>query len=642
MKPPITPVHLISALLLALSACGGGGGGGGDSSSGGGSSGGGTTTVTLSGIAAAGAPLGNAKVTVLDASGTSLGTTTSHPSEGSYSLTLSKTPTAPLLIQVSGMDAAGNPQLLHSIVSSAASSMVAHVTPLSDAIVALSLGSEPRTVFAAPSTAALAPLSSAAAAQTFLKTLIKSQLTDLKVSDPTTLNLLTDASFAANKGTHDLLIESLRVGYVRTSKGVDQLLLANKLQPNNPAEVLVDLAVAKTELAKSSGATPATAVVSTLKATTSAATTLGNLGSMDELGAALNKLISQGPGSTAVLADPLLSLYTTHDSRSANDLALLLAGYAVTNRQLGRFTVTGCADDQLASGDCKKVLVAAPVSDSTGKVVELFFDTLSYKATPATGMTKWSLVGNGRKRELAANPLHWIAFEPDGSVSSTVMPNPAAGVQVLVQALDYATPPNLLQSSATVQTPGGYSIPLAYCGRLYLCVSNVPGSTSATASGGIADTALLQSSLGWIGNMDALRSAKYQFSMTVGTTPETKAVYLRAEVPAETPASSRFPKLSVASSSSPFLASTALAGFTADWSSWSKANPDLRLVGLRAVFSDSNGNQRIADYPLPLPPTTELVLGKPPLAFNATKLEYWLTAQDSQGRRLFSRYLPKF
>lgn len=637
MKPLVLTRHAVLPLLLALSACGGGGGGG-DSSSGGGTTP--TTPITLSGVAAVGAPLGNGQVTVLDASGTSIGTATTHPSDGSYSITLTKAPTAPLLLQVRGQDASGNLQLLYSTVSTSATTMVAHITPLTDAVVGLSLGAEPRTQFASPTAASLANLSLAAGAQTFLKTLIKNQLTDLKVTDPTTLNLLTDSSFAANKGAHDLLIESLKLCYSRNNKGVDQLLVSNKLLPANTIEVQVDLPTAKTELAKTTSGTPATAIVSTLKVASSAATTLGNIGTLDDLGAALNKLIAQGPTAATIAADPLLSLYVTHDSRVAADLASKLAEYAGANRQLGRFLITGCADDNLASGDCKKVLVAAPVSDSSGAVVEFFADAVSYKATATTGMTKWSLVGNGRKRELALYPLYWLALEPEGTVSSSVTPNPSAGVQVLAQGRDLASAP--IQSSATVQTPGGYSIPLAYCSRPYLCVTNLPGSTSATATGSIADHALLASSLGWIGSMDALRGAKYQFSMTIGTTPETKAVYLRAEVPLEAPALARFPTLSAASSSSPFLAATVLAGYTADWTAWATANPDLRLVSLRAAVSGSGGVQRIFEYPLPALNTTKLTIPTPPLGFTATRIEYWLTAQDAQGRRFATRYLPRF
>ncbi|MDI4634028.1 hypothetical protein J7U46_13300 [Pelomonas sp. V22] len=636
---PLALVRLVPlALLLAVSACGGGGGSSSDSGGGGTTP---TTPITLSGIAAVGAPLGNAQVSVIDASGAAVGTATTHPSEGSYSITLSKLPTAPLLIQARGLDAAGNLQLLHSTVGTAATSMVAHITPLSDAIVGLSLGAEPRGQFATPTAASLANLSLAAGAQTFLKTLIKSQLTDLKVTDPTTLSLLTDSAFAANKGAHDLLIESLKLGYSRNSKGVDQLLISNKLLPTNTIEVQVDLPTAKTELAKTTTGTPATAIVSTLKATTSAATTLGNIGSLDDLGAALNKLIAQGGTAATMAADPLLSLYVSHDSRLAADLAAKLAGYASANRQLGRFLITGCADDQLASGDCKKVLVAAPVSDSTGTLVEFFADAVSYKATAATGMTKWSLVGNGRKRELALYPLYWLALEADGTASTSVTPNPSAGVQVLVQGQDLASPPAQLQTSATVQTPGGYSIPLAYCSRPYLCVSSTPGATSATATGGIADHALLASSLGWIGSMDALRGAKYQFSMTIGTTPETKAVYLRAEVPLEAPASARFPTLNGIGTSSPLLASAALSGLKVDWSNWLTANPDLRLISLRGVFSASGATTRIVEYTLPLVFKDPITLPVPPL-LTATRMEYWLTAQDAQGRRFVTRYLAKF
>ena len=158
------------ALTLLLASCGGGGGGGSGSS-------GSSTPPTLRGVAATGAPLVNAAVSVVDGQGKSVGTATTHPADGSYSLTLSSTsPAAPLFIQVRGMDATGAMQVLHSTVPTVSSAMVAHVTPLTNAIVALALGTEPAPVFAAASSSGsqLTQLASAApAAGTFLKTLVR-------------------------------------------------------------------------------------------------------------------------------------------------------------------------------------------------------------------------------------------------------------------------------------------------------------------------------------------------------------------------------------------------------------------------------------------------------------------------------------
>ncbi|MBW8893127.1 MAG: hypothetical protein JF617_13700, partial [Burkholderiales bacterium] len=121
------------ALTLLLTACGGGGGGGSsppvlD------------TPPTLRGIAATGAPLVNAQVSVVDGQGKAVGTATTHAADGSYSLTLSvNNPAAPLFIQARGMDASGSMQVLHSTVPAISAAMVGHVTPLTNAVVALAL-----------------------------------------------------------------------------------------------------------------------------------------------------------------------------------------------------------------------------------------------------------------------------------------------------------------------------------------------------------------------------------------------------------------------------------------------------------------------------------------------------------------------
>ncbi|MGS0757815.1 hypothetical protein ACVBEH_26000, partial [Roseateles sp. GG27B] len=110
-------VTATTAAALLLAACGGGS----KSSADTGSTASAVTTFsaapTLSGVAAVGAPLTGAALRVLDATGAAVGSTTTHAADGSYSLTLNtKTLTGPLLLQVRGMDAAGNNVVLHSAV----------------------------------------------------------------------------------------------------------------------------------------------------------------------------------------------------------------------------------------------------------------------------------------------------------------------------------------------------------------------------------------------------------------------------------------------------------------------------------------------------------------------------------------------
>ncbi|RZL49094.1 MAG: hypothetical protein EOP71_03030, partial [Variovorax sp.] len=207
-----------------------------------------TTPPTLRGVAATGAPLVNAQITVLDGQGKSVGTASTHAADGSYNVTLNViSPAPPLFIQARGMDASGSMQVLHGTVPAISAAMVGHVTPLSNAVVALALGTEPAPVFANATSngSQLTQMATAApAAGEFLKTLIKTQMTDLKVTDAKALDLLADSSFAANKGSHDLLIESVRVDLARTSRNVPVLQIGNKFLAAPTAEVVVELPTA--------------------------------------------------------------------------------------------------------------------------------------------------------------------------------------------------------------------------------------------------------------------------------------------------------------------------------------------------------------------------------------------------------------
>lgn len=640
-----------AALLLGLAACGSGGGSSSDGGTGEPGPASGPTVFSvdpsLSGVAAVGTPLTNARILVLDGKGVAVGSGSSSAADGSYKITLSsKSLSAPLLLQLRGLDAAGSPQVLHSavpVLSATAPAMVAHITPLSNAIVALSLGSDPQAVFAAPTqnAAAVAAVATAASgAAGFVKTLVKTQLSDLKFANTAALDLLADPGFAANKSAQDLLLESLRVNVAKSSKGVLQLQLSNKLQAGVAAEVVVELATAQAELLKTTASAPANAIVSTLKATTSPTATLANLGALDDLSAALNKLIAQGANASTIAASPLLASYDQHNGRLKAGVGARLADYASKNRQFGRWMLTGCADDVVTGGLCKRVLVSAPISDSSGSVVDVFSDAISYNKTSSTGSV-WNLIGNGKKLELAVYPLAFQALSADGTPSSALVPNPALGIQLLIQAQDGASAAKLLDT-ATVQTPGGFSIPLGYCGQAQLCISSTPGSSSLIPTGGLADTALQQSSVGWLGSADTVRNAKYIANYSLAGAAESRPVYLPADVPAELP-QARFPALDGVSASQPLRAGQFLVGTALSWATWAAANPDMRLISIRTVLSvaeDASQAPLIQDGTPPLPPASGLSLAgiSVPDAYLPTRYELWLGAQDSAGRRYFTRY----
>jgi hypothetical protein len=645
---------LAFAVISGLGACGGGG----SASSSASSAASGATSgaasgvasgaasapapdLVLSGVAAVGAPLGSAQVSVVDAKGKSLGTTSTRGVDGVYSLVLgSKTPTGPLFVQARGVDAAGNPQVLHSTVATPAAAMVANITPLSDAAVALALGTDPRPVFnaAADNTTLLASLGQAKAAGDFLKTVIKNQLSDLKITDATKVDLFGDVAFAANKGSGDLLVESLRVVLGKGPKGEQQLQLGAKLLNTLAPEVIIDLATAKAELAKTTGATPANAITTTVKVTSSFAALVPNLGVLDDLGAAINRLIAQGSSSAVLAASPLLASYVRHNGRQPSDLADLLATYAARNWQLGRFLVTGCADDKAITGNCTRVQVAALVTDSSGAVTDLFNDVVGYTAKPAAGVLNWGLVGNGRKLDFSVRATSWLARGADGTPASATAPsgNPSAGVQLLLQGQD--SQGNEVLQSATVQTPSGFSIALAGCVQPRLCISAATGATSVPATGALGDTLLQPATVGWVGGADTVRNARYQASYTLDGAAETRVALLGGDLSANGGNAARYPSLDGVSATAPLSRSALAAGLTLTWANWAAANPELRLTGVQvvlrqdAVFSSS-------DVPV-LPGVNRVTL--PAMVDDPaqpwTSAELWLHSQDSLGRRLVSRY----
>jgi hypothetical protein len=632
---------LAFTLTLLLASCGGGGGGDG-----------GTPPLekppTLRGVAATGAPLVNAQISVVDGQGKAVGTATTHAADGSYNLTLSvNNPAAPLFIQARGLDAAGTMQLLHATVPTISAAMVGHVTPLTNAVVALSLGTEPAPVFKAAATSAsqLTQMASAsAAASDFLKTLVKNQLTDLKFTDPKTLDLLADATFAANKGAHDLLIESVRIDLARSRLNVPLLQIGNKFLAAPTAEVVVELTTAQTELLKTAG-TPANAITSTLKAATSATTLLGTLPGLDDLGAALNQLIAQGRDVSTILTNSLVSGYDKHNSRSKTDLAGTLAEYTTANRQFGRFQLLGCADDAPAAGNCAKVLVGAVISDSTGTVVDLFSDAVSYNKA-ATTTNKWNLIGNGKKLAVAVHPLGFLALTAEGTSSTAVSPNPGIGLQVEIQAQTPdpipVNPPVQLLSSATVQLPGGFSIPFGYCSRPHLCVSTTPGATNLIPTGGVGDLAIQRSAVGWIGSVDSVRGAKYIVSYSIAGAAETRNAWLRADVLGD-PAAARFPSVDGLATATPLAAASLLSGTLAiSWATWAAANPDLRLIEIKRVVTPAAGGApTVLETAAPLPPRTFATLSTAHTPVGTVTSELWLQAMDSQGRRFHTRYTAK-
>ena len=93
-----------------------------------------------------------------------------------------------------------------------------------------------------------------------------------------------------------------------------------------------------------------------------------SLPTIDALTASINNQIVQGANS-ATFTTALLGVYTQQDGRSKAAMADLLAAYAASNLQLGRWSLLGCVDDPIPTKGCTKFQAAALVINGAGQAV---------------------------------------------------------------------------------------------------------------------------------------------------------------------------------------------------------------------------------------------------------------------------------
>ncbi len=629
MRPTALSWLLALAASAVLAACGGGGGGGAATPSPGASTPAPSAAV-LRGVASVGAPLGGALVAVVDAKGTAVGSATAHPTDGSYSLTLSTaTPTLPLLLQARGRDAAGQWVMLHTVLTELSASTTAHITPLTQAHAALVLGADPHAAFLKPADSALPTATTAlsTAASDFLKTVIKTPLGDLKIT-ATALDLLSNSGFATAKSPADLLLEALRVGLDGNSS--PKLQLSSKFLASPAAEVEIDLATARAELLKTTGAVPANAITSTLKVTSGAATVLTNASLIDGVATTVNPMLARAApaddykalrtGSTVTDTNAVLYGYERHDGVDSDALAAQFAAWGAAGLQLGPLQVTGCADDVAKTGDCLRVLVAGALTDRNGAVKARLLNAVTYNTT----QKRWKLIGNGKYVALALRPSSLLRLDAQGR-SETSLPNPSAGVAIEV--------PDSGLTQTTAQAPSGFAVPLATCLRPLMCLST-PGATSTLSTGGLLDQFLQATTTSWLTGVDAQRGARYTLSYLRGTVSESRRAFLPATV--LLPAAARHPSLDGPSTSAPLTVAGLANGLSLKWGPWVAAQPDLRLIELRIVIRYAN---RADTFFLVIDGQTEVRLpGVSASSGTPTGHEIWLVAEDVRGQQLLTRY----
>jgi hypothetical protein len=228
-------LFLLPAAAAVLVACGGGGGGGGG--------GGIASTTVLSGTAATGAPIANAKVYIVDsagrvpagqdeASGTALVTTDAN---GQYALTNTMLSglSGPFMVRVVGqmLTESGDmgPAVFHAVTTGPAPGVAAtaNVTPLTEAHAALALGAQPSLAYGSSSAMQVVTPTRLAEANTTLLSALSS-VADFSanpnfVSDP--LDATPGAANTGDARKHDATLDQLSVS---VSNG--KIILADRNQ----------------------------------------------------------------------------------------------------------------------------------------------------------------------------------------------------------------------------------------------------------------------------------------------------------------------------------------------------------------------------------------------------------------------------
>ena len=213
---------LLSAMAALLIACGGGGGGGGNASAP-------PAPPSLSGIAAIGAAMANAKVTLKDSKGNTASTYADNGGNFSFSNVGGFTP--PIMLRAEAT-VDSTPYKLHSLLTSVTSTgnINLNVTPATEALTAKTLGGTPETAFDSSSGSGFKEAKSAklAAAKAKLMAALRDTLLAMDLNAEA-VDLMT-GKFAADQTGMDLLLDL--VEFSANSQG--EITLKDKKIKVNP------------------------------------------------------------------------------------------------------------------------------------------------------------------------------------------------------------------------------------------------------------------------------------------------------------------------------------------------------------------------------------------------------------------------
>lgn len=229
----------LAAILLG--SCGGGGGGAGSSGS------------SLSGVAATGAPMGAAEITVTCASGPPIMTTTS--ATGAWSVNLGLDNVVPCMVKASG----GTPPV--TLYSLAATTGNVNVTPLTNLVVAAAAGADPDAWISANASTLSVKLTELAVALPAAKAAVVQGLVDAGYSLPEQ-DFMTATFTPAVGDPLDDLLEAVAKGTQESGITYGQLVAQVASSGNAPVQIPKGDDLSPSEVASQPQLNSATVVVS--------------------------------------------------------------------------------------------------------------------------------------------------------------------------------------------------------------------------------------------------------------------------------------------------------------------------------------------------------------------------------------------
>jgi hypothetical protein len=429
---------LYATLFLLLTACGGGGGGGGSSS---------PTATSISGTAAAGAPI-IGTVTIKDSSTPFKTKTVTIAADGKYTIDVTGM-TAPFMMRADGT-VGGNSYSLYSAAVSTDVGGNINITPLTDLIVANIAGQIASTYFSSGNFSALTA-TDLAAQETALQARLQPILTAVGLGS--SLDLLR-ASFSTNHSGLDAALDVLRVTVdPNTAVATITNVIDNQQITDNLASQTDNSIITATNVG--TGLTEFQQIVTTFSAFTSLfATGLPAVNNATLVAAIDSTFLGDGEDKAA-----FLSLVSSES---------VLVG--------SKFTVTSLVPASLLPSDAP---TAATVNVALTAANGVLLENFEWAMKKSGGV--WRIAGNGR---IAEAKVETFARLQDVYINNVLQTNYIdTGLQFSVHAPSPAglaaigaNPPNGSGYYAVITGPG---LPVAGA----LCVSSIQNDSCYAAAG---------------------------------------------------------------------------------------------------------------------------------------------------------------